>query len=488
MSITTNVPNNLERPQTFHVFNYLNAGGALVSIPLTVALIGTMAASGTAVAGTVYDVGESAQTDALFGVNSELAIACRAANAATTLFQRGPRVKAVPIAEPGAGVANVKTVTAVGTATADGNAIVKIAGRTVIVGIRVGDAQNTVAASLHAAAQAIIETLPVRPTVATNVVTLTHPTKGINGTNIIVTVEQQVAGVVLTVANTVVGSGVADHQVALTALSPLRYDGIAFANHAAADITQILTDIATRWSASSKTWGYYFIGEPGTIGTATSLAAAANHQSVIVANFEGCLNTAAEIAAVTAVLVFSRERANASYDRATVPLFPPAAAVLYTGPEVETAIAAGLTVFTGVIDSTGAVTQNRARVERLVTSKTTTGGQPDKRNRDIAVSRVGIEIAIQLDIASEQALGADANPDGITQEDSDDLIKDLAAAILRAEARAKVISQRLVEADVAAIQLEHDPVSTGRTNVLIPYHPALPLHQIAWVHNVLIGT
>lgn len=487
MTIVTGVPNTLNQPKTYHLFNYLRTGGGLVPVPLTIALIGTMRSTGTATAGVVYDADDPVTTDALFGVQSELALMCREAFACSRQFGRGPRVKAVAVVEPGGGTADIHTLTVVGTATTDGNQIVRVAGRTFLVGVASGAVQNAIAAAIANTLNAKLESLPVLVTVATNVVTLTYPHKGVNGKDIAVSVDQQVAGVVVTAAHSVLGVGVADHQPALDALSPLRYEGIAFANHAAADVTEILSDIAVRWSAGSKTWGWYFIGEPGTIGTATALAAAANHRSVVVANMEGCLSTPGEIATATAMLVFSRERANAGYNGAKVPLYPPGAATLYTAPEVETAIAAGLTVYTGVLDSAHNLTTNLARCERMVTTKTTTGGQPDDINRDIAVSRTGVSIAIQLDIAYEQALGADANPDGIGVEESIPLIKDIIAAILRAEARAKVIKQKFVEDDVSSVVAEPDLVTLGRVNALIPYHVNLPLAQVANVHNVQVG-
>lgn len=489
MTINTGVPNSLNRPQNFHTFTFIRAGGALTSVPLRIALIGAQRSTATATAGTVYDLSglTAADTDALFGVSSELAIMCRKALECATQFQRGPRVFAVPIAES-AGVANVQTITCVGTATTDGNIIVRVAGRTFVVGIRSGDVQNTIATAIANALKANAANLPVVVTVATNVVTLTHATKGINGVDVKVSVDQQVAGDVPTVATGTAGTGATDHQPALDALSPLRYDAIAFSNHVSADITEILADIAIRWSASSKAWGWYCMGEMGSIATATALASAANHRAVLIGSFEGCLSTAGEIATSMAMLVFSRERSNASYDGAKVPLYPPPAATIYTGAEVETAISAGLTAFTAVIDSSGSITQNMAKVERLVTTKTTEGGFPDDRNRDIGPGRVGVALAIQLEIATAQRLGADANPDGVLQNsDTDALIKDMVAEIWRAEAEDNVLNRDLVEADIKQTVVEHDTVTLGRSNVALFYHPVGSQHQIAFQHNVLVG-
>jgi phage tail sheath gpL-like len=487
MTIVTGVSTSNVVPNTFNVFNYLRAGGSLISVPLVVAIIGVKSAAGTGVVGQVYDADDAAVTDALCGANSEAAMMCRQAFLTGRVLERGPRVRLTLLAEP-AGVARIQTITFVGSATVDGNKIIRVAGREFSIGVQSGQGQNTIAASCADQLQRRAEELPVVVTVATNVVTLTHPHTGVNGQDDVVEVDQQVTGCVATVAQTAAGTGDADITPGLTALSPLRYDGIAIANHKTADVTAILLDAATRWSPQSKTWGWYFMFEPGTIGTATTLAAAANHRAVIVANMEGCRNAAGEGAVTTAMLVFSREQANAGYDGATVPLFPPNAGTLYTDSEKNTAILAGLTVYEGKLASDGSVVENRARCVQLVTSKTTIGvAVPDDRNRDIAVSRVGVHVALQLHYATEAAVGADNNPTGVPQEDSVTLIIDLASAILRAEARAGIISKKFVESDVAAIRCEPDDVVLGRNNTLVPYHPNIPLHQVVFRHDITVG-
>lgn len=490
MTIQTGVPNSLLRPQTFHTFTFLRSGGRLTDVPLRIALIGAKLTTGaTATAGVVYDTTGMTTTDVdnLFGQSSELALMRRQADACARLFQAGPRVFCVAVAES-AGVANVQTITCVGTATTDGNQTFRIAGRTFIVGVRNGDSQNTNASAIANAFKARAAELPVIVTVATNVVTLTHATKGVNGVDVKVTCDAQVAGMVATVATSTAGTGATDHQPALDALSPLRYDGIVFANHASADITEILSDVSVRWGAASKAWAFYFVGEMGTIGTATSLAAAANDKAVQIASMEGCLNTAGEMATAHAMMVFSRERLNASYDGVRVPLYPPAAGTIYTAAEVETALAAGLTPFTAVIDSTGAITQNLAKCERAVTTHTTSGGQPDDRVRDIGIPRTSVGIAIQIDIAAEQRFGSDANPDGVRQSTlTDGLIKKMVASILRNEAAVEVVDPDQVETDIAACEVEHDSVVSGRSNVAIFYHPLGSQHQIVWQHNVTVS-
>lgn len=485
-TINTGVSPTLRRPQTFHSFTYQYATRTLVPLPLRVALIGMMRSTGTAVAGTVYEVLDSGQTDGLFGESGELALMCRKAMETSAMLGKGPRVYAVPVAEPGGGTANVKTITVTGTATADGVALITVAGRVVPVGIKTGDIQNTVASSISSALNTIKDRLPVIVTVATNVVTLTHATKGVTGADVSVSVANAVAGSGLAVANTASGAGVADAQTAIDALAPLPFDGIAFANHATTDITEINTDIASRWNYAEKRWRYYFFGEMGTIGTATTLATAANHHAVVIGSMEGCLSTAGEIATALACGAFSRQRPNANFDGMRLPLYPPAAATIYTPTEVETAIAAGLTPLTAEIDAFSRnVTANVAKVERMITTKTTVGGQPFEVLRDLAVSRTGVYLALQLDAAYVARFGPDANPDGtLATDDKRDQIKDMIEGILREAQSGDIL--RNVDVDLVRLVVERDDTAIGRFNVDIPYTVVVGLHQIAYVHRVQV--
>ncbi len=483
MPINTGVSALLRTPQTFHNFSYSFAVPGLTPLPLRIALIGAMLTAGaTAVAGTVYEIPDPQTSDTLFGMGSELALGCRKAFLTARNLGKGPKIFAVPVAES-AGVANVQTITSAGAATGDGNAIISIAGRLVTVGIRSGDSANTIGTAVANAIKALAENLPVIATVATPVVTLTHPTKGINGVDVKVSVVQNVAGNTLTVATSVVGTGATDHQTALDALSAIPMDGIAFANHVAADITEINTDIASRWSYSEKRWRWYFLGEMGSIGTATALASAANHQAVLIASMEGCLSTALEMAAAYAVAVFSRERPNAIYNGVKLPLSPPPAATIYTGTEVETAIAAGLTPLTAVVDPFSKSTVGDfVKIVRATTTKTTVASAPFEVLKDIGVSRTGVAIAQQIDVAYEVRFTGDGDGSYLT-DDTIGQVKDMIENILRIYQDSGVL--RDVEADLPGLKCQRS-ATPGRLDNEIPYTVVLGLHQIANIHRVQI--
>ena len=488
--IASIIPAGFVVPTTAHNFVYQRVAGGLVSIPMTIAIIGTKSAAGTATIGQVYDATDPGTTDLLGGPSSEGAIMCRQAYLCAQLFGQGPRVRVTFVGEATTGAANVQTITFGATATADGNFVFTVAGRSFTVGVQNGQAPATIAANLVAVANLRAAELPVLITAAAGVVTFTHPTKGVNGKDVKLTIEQGVPGINAVLATTVVGTGVVDIQPGINALSPRRYEGLVTANHTTADITEIMLDLAVRWSTTSKTWGWWFLFEPGTIGTATALSAAANHRAVIVGSMEGCRSAPGEGAVATAMMVWSRAKANSGYDGVVVPLYPPDDATVYTLPEQNTAILAGLTPFVAVIDSTGAEVAARAKCVMGVTTKTTTpAGLPDNVNRDIAVARIGVYIALQLDAAWSQVTDPDVNPDGISQDQALVLVADLNADILRTEARqaSPIISKAFVESDIAAFVAEKDGTTIGAINTNTAYHANTPNHQVGWNHNVQVG-
>jgi phage tail sheath gpL-like len=422
---------------------------------------------------------------------------CRAAFATEAMMGVAVQLYAVPLAES-AGVANVKTITITGPATADGVLTFHVSGRPFQVGVRNGDVQNTIAAAISNTLKANTENLPVAVSVATNIVTLTHNTKGVNGIDVKVTNETSVAGVTVAIANTVVGTQVTDHQPALDALSAVPMDAIAFANHAAADITEINTDILSRWSYSEKRWRWYFLGEPGTIGTATSLASSANHQAVLIASMENCQNTAGEMATALAVAAMARAQLqpNANFDGVRLPLYPPIlASDIYTPTEVETAIAAGLTpLFADFDPFTGKAADGTSKIVRMITTKTTNNSLPFAVLRDFAVARTGVALAIQIDIAYNDRFGTGASFTGaLLTEDmvssaaggtGQGQVRDMLESVLRNAETANWI--RNVDSLLPQLIVERDLQVSGRVNVDLPYLEVVGMHQLAVIHRVQI--
>lgn len=485
MPVNTGVSTALRRPQTFHNFTYQQGARSLVALPQRLLMIGT-SKGGTATAGTIYQISDPVETDGLFGVGAPLALMCRKAFETEGYLGRGPFLYACGVVEPGAGAAHTQTFTFGGAATVGGNGVFRIAGRTLTVPINVGDSVTVMATALNSAINAAKTMLPVTSSSAVGVVTTTHVAKGVGGNDVVFEVVSLPSGVTCVTAQGVAGTGVADETTALANAAGPDYDAIALENHASADVTLALAHVTTAWSASEKKWRWVFIGEPGTIGTATALASAANDRAIVVVNCEQTPSLPGEIAAAMGVALLSTTRPNGNWDKMRVPLYPPYDAFDFTNTEVETALAAGLTPLRPVVNQqTRVQTPGVVQIEKFVTTSTTVSGQPFEALRDIAVSRTGAFVARQIDAAFSAKFGAAANPDGVLlDDDAIPRVRDMVSTILYALQDNKILKN--VDSDIAQLVVEADLSAPGRINVDVTYTVVLGLHQVAFVHRVTI--
>jgi phage tail sheath gpL-like len=485
MGINTGIAPSIRQPKTFHQFVYLQGGRSLVPLPQKCLLIGTQK-GGTAVANNIQQINDPVETDALFGAGSQLGLMCRMAFATAGLLGQGPQFFAAGVAEPGAGVQHVHTFTITGPATASGNMVQRIAGRTITVGVAAGDSATTMATALNTAINALKTTLPVTSTVLAGVVTCTHVVKGVGGQDVIYEALGVPAGVTNTQAQFAAGSGISDETAALANAAGPDYDAIVLENHAAADVALALSHVTTAWTATEKKWRWVFLGEPGSIGTATALSSAANDRAIVVANCNTCPNLPGEIATAVATGMLSRSRPNGNWDGLRLPLYPPYDANDMTNTQVESALAAGITPLKPVSDpQTRVQTPGVVKIEKLVTTSTLVSGQPFEALRDIAVPRTGAFIARQLDAAYAARFSAAANPDGVLlTDDTVAQIRDMVANILYAAQDARILTN--VDTDIQSLVVEKDVTAPGRVNVDVTYTVVLGLHQVAFVHRVTI--
>lgn len=487
MTVNTGISASLRRPQTFHRFTYLLGGRLLAPLPQVIALIGTQRSTATATAEQVYDIDDVEQADTLFGESCELSIMIRKAIETASRLGAGPRIKAVGIAEPGAGVANVQTITITGPATEGGNVVVRVCGHTYVIGVANGDVQNDIATAVAEKLQAYQEELPVTVSVGTNIVTLTSTTKGVNGGDVVVSWESAPAGVSAVVATSAAGSGVIDITNALDALAGIDIDVIGISNHTATDATDALAHTDAMWDPSLKRWRWVVMGFTGTVGNATTLAGNCNDRALLVAACEGSPSLPSEIAASIAVAMCSRDRPNANFDGLKLPLFPPTAASAFTSTEVETLLDGGVVPLTPEINlNTKQVVDGVLRVEKMVTTKTTSGGNPYEPLRELSVSRTGAYMARQVDIAYVARFGPDANPDGVLlTDDTIDRVKDMVAALMSEAEDVDILKN--VDTDLTELVVEEDDATPGRVDVDLAYTPVGGMHQLACIHRVKVG-
>ncbi len=481
--IETGVPASLARPQTFHRFTYIRGGAGLEPLAQKVALVGAMYSDVTGEDGRLYDIFTAEQADSLFGVGSELALMVRLAYKMHRLAGRGPRIVAIGAVEPGAGAIATIEAEVTGPAEESGNVVMRVCGRRLKVGVSTGDSATTVAAAIVSMVDRFAAELPVQAANIAGVITFAYNHKGENGNDVDIEIETVPAGIAIAVAADVAGAGALDLTSALAELEGVEIDGIAISNHQTEDVEALLEHVQAMWGVAEKRWRWGFIGETGSLGTASALAAAANDRAIVIGNVEGSPSMPFEVATALAVGMGSRERPNALFNRMPVPIYPPARG--YNGAEVEAGIAAGLTVLTP-IERGRVVVGNQCKVERMVTTKTTEGAQPFTVTRDLAVPRTGAFMARQLDIKYEERFGANALPDGIVVDGTvEERLGDLVAALWDTAARNRILTN--VEADLGELKIEEDSEVSGRYDVHTAQTVVIGPHQVAYDHHVKIG-
>lgn len=488
MTINTGISSSSRRPQTFHRFLYQQGGRSLVPLPQKILLVG-ISKGGNAVANAIYPIADAQESATLFGSGQQLDLMLRKAFDQCAAYGQGPQIFGCGLAEP-AGAARTATITVTGTATTSGTVVVRIAGRTYTIGVATGDTPTAIAAALNTAINADRANLPLTSAAAVGVVTTTHNAIGVGGNDVVVEVmpvSTAPGSVAVAYANGVAGSGVASIVTALANAAGPDFDAIAIGNHAAQDIADALAAVTTAWTATEKKWRWIIVGEPGTIGTATALATAANDRAIVVINANGTRSMPGEIAACGAVALTAKSRPNGNWDGQRVLIYPPDDANAYTNTQVETALAAGITPLTPFTDANTRVTQQGVmRIEKYVTTATNVSGQPFEVLRDIAVPRVGAYMARQVDAAYAARFGADANPDGVLLDGDTVLrIRDMVTNLML-DAQDQRILQN-VTADLAKLIVEVDSAAPGRVNVDVTYTVVLGLHQVAFVHRVTVG-
>jgi phage tail sheath gpL-like len=481
MPLSTSVPASLKQPNSFHTFQHVRAGGGLVALPLRVLLVGVKSAAGTATAETPVQVFDLADAITKFGQGSELALMCAIAFAQGNLngsSGRGgmPELWACPIAAPGASVAAAQTLTVTVTTAVAGTLHVRIAGRDIFVGVSAGDAQNTIAAALEDAIDALARELPVTAGVAGNVVTCTHVTTGTNGNDVAYEVVSAPSGVSVASAQSVAGTGTVDITAALDAAVDKNYDAIAVSIHSGTAVSDAAAHLSAMWNFAQKFWRWVFIGDKATLSTAQGYATSADSEKIIVVSYEGSPSLPSEIATAAAVAAFGVERPNANYDGVEIALYPPANSLVYTSAEIESALAGGVTP---LIPTTGGAS---SQIVRLVTTKITEASAPFYALADLAFSRTLAYRATQYDVQYRQRFQQEVIDGDLDDPEATLLarVRDMCVEIDRAMGDAKYL--RDVEDLIAQIQVEEAASPSGRLLVQAPCRVAGPLHQVAFDH------
>lgn len=468
------IPSTTRKPGQFHEFDLVTGAGGLTPLPNPVLLLGTQLAGGSATADEFVEVTDEAQGDLLFGAGSELALMVRKA------FETGKRIGIMPVlfgaglADP-AGTAALFTMTVTGGPAAEAADIVfRIAGRTIRAGVSADDTDTEIAEAIVAAIDEVEGLLPVTAANVLGVVTLTARQTGVNGNDIAVTVDDVgLSGVAIAVAATVPGVGVTDPTVALDNSLSQYFESKVIANHLAADVAILEAHQDEAWAPAAKRWNHAFLAETGTLATANTLASTSDDERIQVITYEDSPALPSEIASAVAVAVSSQELANFNWDAFELPLALPPDASVYTDTEIESALAAGSTP----------LSPNDARdttqIVRLITTKTTEGGNPFENAKDLATIRGLVKVVRQLDVTFSQQFNAQNKSALVLKR-----MRSVAYRILKLFEDQGVTQN--VDALFPQLLVAGDPTVATRALVNVPESIIPNLHQIVFTHVLFV--
>lgn len=489
--IETGISKNIRRPGTYHSHLYSDGARSFVAGERRIVLLAIKAAAGTLAVDTPTEVQDVVTADALAGRGSELALMFRATVAqALRDCQQGakcPRIFLNAVAAPSGGgtAAAAETITVTGTATASGPLRLRIAGRAVVVNVTAGDANTAVAAAIEAEIDRLVDILPVTAAVASNVVTCTHVTAGVNGNDVRYRVEANVPGITIALAQSVAGAGTVDLTTSLDVLATAKYHGIAVANNDSNDVSDLLAHLAATVTATAKKWRRVFLVEPGTIGTATTSAASFNTTAAHVLCCEGAESPPGELAAAACVSynIACDGRPNPNLNGRKLVGYPPIPSNAFTDTEVETALGAGVTPLVPVVSSAGVVADGLVQIVKLVTTQTTVSSVSVELQRFPAASEVGWYLADLIDARWVREFGPEANPEGSLMDGTAlDRAADIEADVLFTAEEKKIVRQ--VKECLPLLQNEIDADLADRINADLTYVPVLPIGQGAFLHRI----
>lgn len=286
-----NIPSGLRVP--FFYVELDNSKANSYSQTFRALLIGQKTTAGTATADQPVLVSTADQARAMFGQDSMLAGMVeqfRAGNIFTELW-------CAPVAEPGAGVASIQTLTFTGTATESKTMALYIGATRLAVAVAAGDTAAMVATACAAAITANTR-LPVTAGAVAGVLTITSKFKGqaSNGFGIslnrrgVVGGEQLPAGITVgALTQTTAGSGAPVLTGVIAAMGDEEYDfiGTAFTDATSLDALKAeMNDITGRWSYARQIYGHVYGALRGALGTQQAFGVTRNDQHATVFGLE----------------------------------------------------------------------------------------------------------------------------------------------------------------------------------------------------------
>lgn len=470
---TSNIPSDKRRPGTFQTFDYFSGARGQVALPRALAIIGSKLTGAEATNDEPIRVGSEAEADAAVGVGTFLAIAAKTAMAACRALKSSPpAIYLVPVAEASGGTKAIHRFAVTVTTAEAGDLRVQVCGRTITVAVADAAAQNTIAADLVAAINAKAAELPVTAANSTNQANLTVNVKGIVGQEVRLDVIETPTGVSVAVSNPTPGVGVADYGNALDALGSQHYFSVALEDDDStilADLEDHLDDV---WGPGRKRYRHAFTATRDTVGNTTTLSEGLNRPEIVVSAYRQAKSFPCEIAAAVGAMRLTRERPNYNWDGTEIPLYGPDDSDGYSDDEVETLLAAGVTPLTKT--ATG-----KAKVERLVTTKSSESSIPFENLLDLAVSWTMAFYALQLDARLSRAIRGKSLDENLLND-----LGDIAYATLKEGEELGDLHK--VDEHKDEIVVDSHPSVPTRALVEVPQSVVPNAHQVDATHRLFV--
>ena len=291
------IPGNLRVPLFYAEFQ---PGGTPYQQNARLLLVGQKRSTGIATANAPILVREGSE-DALFGRGSMLAAMCKTARLNAPVQE----IWGLPVDDLVGGVTAAGTITVANAPVSQAQTLsIYICGVRIRIGVLTSDSNNSIAASLAAAINAVTS-LPVTASATNAVVTVTARHKGTLGNAIVIdrgSLEEdgRTAFDLLTVVAMANGAGDPDLQTALASLGDDEFDWIGSPYADSTNLgraSDLLNDVNGRWSYLQQIYGHYICTHTGTVGDLSTLGNARNDQHASIFPCRNFLSPPWEVAA-----------------------------------------------------------------------------------------------------------------------------------------------------------------------------------------------
>jgi phage tail sheath gpL-like len=288
MAITFNeIPAILMTPGVYSEIDTSNAVQGVQLQPHEILIIGQKLAAGTMTADTPYACATAYEASLLAGEGSELHLMVRAFKAQNSLTP----VTVIGVADNGAGIQAVQSITWTGPATETRELVFYIGGVRIPVSVTSGDAAATIETNALAAISLVRDLPVVASANAGTGIDITHRHKGTVGNATVVghsqmPGERPPAGVVVTVTELAPGSTDPTFTAAITAMQDVQYHTVVAGLASATLLGALVTEMESRGGAMRAIEGVIFACENDTRANLTTLGNSFNSESLCLVGVE----------------------------------------------------------------------------------------------------------------------------------------------------------------------------------------------------------